>query len=91
MARGPGEPHVHVSVQSPVGGLRSRQVSPPLSDLLQIVGGGGAIVGATIGFALRANSDRQLAENIALGSALGGVIGLLVAYVIWIAAKLAGA
>jgi len=41
-------------------------MSPSLSDLLQIVGGGGAIVGAMIGFALRANSDRQLAENMCL-------------------------
>lgn len=63
---------------------------PPLADLLQIIGGGGALIGALIGFAFRAESDRRLAENIALGGALGGVAGTFVAWVIWVTAKAAG-
>jgi hypothetical protein len=66
-------------------------MAPPLADLLQIVGGGGAVVGAAVGFAFRAESDREMLENVVLGAGLGGVAGSIVAFVMSLVARTAGA
>ncbi len=44
-----------------------------------------------MGFVWRAETDRRLAENVVLGSGLGLIVGTVLAFVIWGAAKAAGA
>lgn len=56
---------------------------PSLTDLLQVIGSVGAVIGACIGFLLPAQKDRQMLENTALGVTLGGVIGVIVAFAIY--------
>jgi len=55
---------------------------PPLVDLLQIVGVGGAVVGGIVGFAVPAPTNRELRENVSFGATAGGLFGALVAFVI---------
>lgn len=63
---------------------------PPLSDLLQVFGGAGLLVGAIIGFVMRARTDAELVANIVAASTLGAVSGTAVAFAVWIGGKLGG-
>lgn len=53
---------------------------PTLSNLLQVVGSVGLVVGGCIGFIRPANTGRQIAENVALGGAVGAIVGAVVAF-----------
>ncbi|HEY4811536.1 MAG TPA: hypothetical protein VIH71_10815 [Solirubrobacteraceae bacterium] len=64
--------------------------SPPLAELIGIVGGGGLVLGGLGGLALSADTNRRLAENVALGTALGAFVGTAVAFLIYLAVIVAG-
>ena len=66
-------------------------MAPDLSALLAVLSGAGSLVGATVGFAWKAETDRRLVENIALGGACGALVGTLLAFVMKLAATAAGA
>jgi len=55
-----------------------------LLDLTQLLSSIGAVLGASVGIAAPASSDRELVENIVAGAALGGVIGLLLGFSAWV-------
>lgn len=54
----------------------------PLTDLLQIVGGIGVVVGAIFGLAMPAPTARDIANNITIGAGVGLVAGTIVAFVV---------
>jgi hypothetical protein len=61
---------------------------PPLPDLLAVFGAGMTIIGGLIGwFAERAKWRRSL-ENLSLGATAGGVCGLMLAFLAYLAIKL---
>jgi hypothetical protein len=64
---------------------------PTLSDMLTVLGAGGVVAGGIIGFLFKAESDRRIAENVALGGGVGLVAGFLVAFVLYGSARVAGA
>jgi hypothetical protein len=64
---------------------------PSLPELLAVLAPGCGVAGAFIGLALKTSSDRQIAENIALGFALGVVVGTTLSFAIWVGAVAAGA
>ena len=55
-----------------------------LSALLQVSSGAAAVVGATVGLAFPASSDRDLVNHIAIGATLGGVVGVLLGFSVWL-------
>jgi hypothetical protein len=63
---------------------------PSLADLLEIVGAIGLLAGASIGFFLPASGGRQIAENVALGGALGGIVGTFIAFALYAGIVIAG-
>jgi hypothetical protein len=63
---------------------------PSLVDLLQVIGSVGVVTGACICFFLPAAGARQLAENVALGATLGGVIGAIVAFAVYAGIAIGG-
>lgn len=63
---------------------------PPLTDLLTVIGGGGLVAGAFIGFLLPAPTSRDLVNNVVAGSALGFVAGTILAFVVGIVDVIAG-
>lgn len=63
---------------------------PALPDLLQIIGGAGLLVGAIIGFMMRAKTDASMVANVVAASALGLIAGTAVAFAIWLGGVLAG-
>jgi hypothetical protein len=66
-------------------------VLPSLTDLFGVLLPVGGLVGAIIGFALGAPSDRDLLKNVVDGAQIGVIFGTAVAVAIWTGGKLAGA
>jgi hypothetical protein len=63
----------------------------PLPDLLTELGAGVTIVGGVIGLvACGAPKSRRSFEDIALGAAVGGFLGCLIAFLVYLLAKVAG-
>jgi hypothetical protein len=61
---------------------------PPLPDLLAVFGAGMTVIGGVVGwFSQRAKWRRSL-ENLSLGATAGGVFGLMLAFVAYLAVKL---
>jgi hypothetical protein len=52
---------------------------PSLTDLITVGAAGGTALGVLIAFLFRAESDRELLENLAIGTTLGGACAVLVA------------
>jgi zinc transporter ZupT len=62
-----------------------------LPDLLAEVGAGVTIVGGIIGLALGgASRSRRSLEDLALGAAIGGFLGCLISFLVYLFAKIAG-
>jgi hypothetical protein len=66
-------------------------VLPSLSGLFAVLGPIGGLVGAIIGFAVRAPADRDLVKNVIDGAQIGAICGTIVAIAIWVGGKAAGA
>ncbi len=65
---------------------------PGLADLIEIVGGGGAALGALVGIVLPTalgDPDRMW-RNAGIGVTVGGVIGTIVAFALWASIRLNG-
>jgi ABC-type nitrate/sulfonate/bicarbonate transport system permease component len=62
-----------------------------LPSVLQVLAGLFGLGGAVVGFFLRAHDTRRLLENVALGFAMGAVIGTALAFAVWLAAVAGGA
>jgi hypothetical protein len=61
---------------------------PPLPDLLAVFGAGMTVLGGVVGwFSERAKWRRSL-ENLSLGATVGGMFGLMFAFVAYLAVKL---
>lgn len=63
----------------------------PLADTFGVGIGLGVVAGGLVAFALRAQTNRKLLENIALGTAVGGFVGAVLALAAWLGSVLAGA
>jgi hypothetical protein len=62
-----------------------------LPDLLADIGAGVTIIGGIIGLVWGgASKTRQLLEDIALGAAIGGFLGCLISFLVYVFAKIAG-
>jgi hypothetical protein len=61
---------------------------PSLPDLITVCAGAGGLIGAIIGFMMRAETDATWVANIVAGGALGGIAGTAVAFAIWIGGTL---
>jgi zinc transporter ZupT len=57
--------------------------SSSLADLLSVIGPAGTLLGAAIATTVRPARRRDALERLALGAALGGVIGYLAAFVVY--------
>lgn len=64
--------------------------TPAITNLLAVLGPGGSVVGGVIGWMIRPVDWRQAFENLALGATAGGVCGCLVAFMVYVGAKVAG-
>lgn len=63
---------------------------PPLPDLLAVIGAAVTIVGGVIGLlAEGASTSRRSLENLALGTAIGGFVGCLIAFLVYLFVTLA--
>lgn len=61
---------------------------PPLPDLLAVFGAGMTVIGGVVGwFSERAKWRRSL-ESLSLGATVGGVFGLMLAFVAYLAVEL---
>jgi hypothetical protein len=56
---------------------------PSLTNLLQVLGSAGAVIGACAGFFMQTDELRKLGENIVFLATLGGVGGAFVAFAIY--------
>jgi hypothetical protein len=65
--------------------------APTIADMLTVCSAGGTVLGGIVGFLLKAESDRRIAENLVLGGGVGLFAGFLLGFVIYVAAKAAGA
>ena len=65
-------------------------VIPPLTDLIEIGGGAGLVVGAIIGLAMRARTEADLVANLVSASTLGAIGGTVIAFSVWFGGQLAG-
>jgi hypothetical protein len=63
--------------------------APSLPDLLQVAGSVGAVIGAIIGLAFPADSERAVVENAALGITLGAAVGTVFALSSWAFSRVA--
>jgi len=63
---------------------------PGLVDFLAVCPAAGAVVGAIIALAFRADTNRELVNNLLAGAGLGGIAGSAIAFAIWIGGTLAG-
>jgi hypothetical protein len=61
---------------------------PRLPDLITVCAGAGGLIGAIIGFMMRAENDATWVANTIAGGALGGIAGTAVAFAIWIGGTL---
>jgi len=62
-----------------------------LPDILTVCAGGGAVLGAIVGFALPPKSDRELMENVVGGAQIGAVAVSAGGFLYWTVRSLAGA
>ena len=63
----------------------------PLPDLLAVIGAGATVVGGIVGLLSGgASISRQSLENLALGTTVGGFLGCLVTFLIYLSIKVAG-
>jgi len=68
---------------------RAQRWSLPFRTLLPSAVAGGTAIGVVIAFLFRADNDRKLLENLAIGATLGGACGVIVAFAIALGAQLA--
>lgn len=71
----------------------ARPYGPGLDYLIQVVAAGGGAVGALIGLILPTRSRTpayEMWKNAGIGLTVGGVIGTVVAFSIWVALRLNG-
>jgi hypothetical protein len=62
-----------------------------LPDAFSVGIGLGLVLGGTLGFFRRADTDAALVQSIIAGATLGSIAGAVLAFVIWLAAIAAGA
>jgi hypothetical protein len=65
-------------------------VIPRLPDLIAVCAGAGSLIGAIIGFLMRAKTGAALVSNIIAASALGAIARTAIAFAVWIGGTLGG-
>lgn len=76
---------------SALGRTRIMSNSPSVTDLLQVVGSAGLLIGACVGFFVPGVGMRRIAENIVLVATLGGIVGAFVAFALYLGILVGGA
>lgn len=66
-------------------------MTPDLPNLVAVFAAAGTSSGGVVGFLARSSTPRRMAENVALGGAVGGVAGTALAFTVWVGLLLGGA
>jgi hypothetical protein len=76
-----------------IGGVLEASVAnlSTLPDLLAVIGAGASVVGGIVGLLSGgASIPRQSLENLALGTTVGGFLGCLATFLIYLSIKVVG-